>query len=88
MPRLKNEQKVTLDVGNAKGLRIHNVTTEEVMIYIDHYQGKSWSAIIGEKRLAGGAVFECTRIELGHDEVRVSVRGADTGVDLIQVDVL
>ncbi len=86
MSRLKDEQTVIVDIGNVAGLSVLNLTGDKVFVYVDYENAKGvWSAIVGERLVAGGATFERTRIDLGHDRVRVGVRGPDDGRDLVEV---
>ena len=86
MSRLKNEQTVIVDIGNVAGLSVLNLTEDKVFVYVDYQDAKGiWSALTGERLVAGGATFERTRIDLGHDSVRVGGRGTDDGRDLVEV---
>lgn len=86
MSRLKDEQTVIVDIGNVAGLSVLNLTDDKVLVYVDYQDSKGhWSALTGERLVAGGSTFERTRVELGHDRVRVGVRGPDDGRDLVEV---
>jgi hypothetical protein len=85
MTRLKDEQTVIVNLGE-NALTITNLVEEDVRIYVDHQLANGdWSAITGERRLAGGAIYERTPAELGHERVRVGVRGPEDGRDLVEV---
>ncbi|HEX4116272.1 MAG TPA: hypothetical protein VHY18_10405 [Solirubrobacteraceae bacterium] len=86
MSRLKDEQTVIVNIGNIAGLSVLNLTGDKVLVYVDCQDSKgNWSALTGERLIAGGSTFERTRAELGHDQVRVGVRGPDDGRDLVEV---
>lgn len=87
MSRLKDGQTVMLDIGNVAGLSVLNLTEDKVFVYVDRYDHArdTWSAITGERLVAGGGVFARTRIDLGYEQVRVGVSGPDDGRDLVEV---
>lgn len=86
MSRLKDEQTVIVDIGNVGGLSVLNLTDDKVLVYVDYQDSKgNWSALTGERLVAGGSRFDRTRAELGHERVRVGVRGPDDGRDLVEV---
>jgi hypothetical protein len=86
MPRLKNNQTALVDLGEAPGLSVRNLIEEEVLIYVDRQlENGEWSAVVGEKRLAAGDVFDRLREDLGYEHVRVGVRGEEDVRDLVEV---
>ena len=85
MSRLKNNETVMVDLGEASGLSVRNLIEEAVLIYVDRRVDGGWSAVVGEKRLAGGEVFDRLREDLGYEHVRVGVRGEEDIRDLVEV---
>jgi hypothetical protein len=83
--KLKNEQTVEVDLGASATLTIRNLVEVPVLIYVDFDAGDHWTAITGERKLPAGGEFVRSRVELGHERVRVGVRGPDDGRDLVLV---
>ena len=83
--RLKNEQTTNVDLGQDATLAIKNLVEVDVLIYVDYKANEHYSPIIGERKLAAGGEFVRSRVELGHEHVRVGVRGPDDGRDLVLV---
>jgi len=75
MTMLQNEQTVVVDLGNVQWLTVRNVAAVPVYIYVDWQTAEGhWSPISGQVRLGVGSSYARTRIELGHERVRVAVR--------------
>jgi hypothetical protein len=75
MTLLQNEQTVVVDLGEANLLTVRNLVGVPVYIYVDwQMPNGQWSAISGQVRLAAGGTYTRTRVELGHEHVRVGVR--------------
>lgn len=86
MPRLKDEQTTMVEIAPPLiGVRVQNITDKQIKVYIDWHNGQVWSALTGERTVAVGATFDRTREELGHQQVRVGVRGPEDGRDIADV---
>ena len=83
--KLKNEQTTTVDLGQDTALAIKNLVDVEVLVYVDCKANGHYSPITGERRLGAGGEFVRSRVQLGHEHVRVGVRGPDDGRDLVLV---
>jgi hypothetical protein len=86
MTKLKDGQTTLVDLGNAKGLSVRNLTATKVRVYVDYRDGEgSWQPITDEISLTAGGLLECKKQDLGHEHVRVGVLGPDDGSDLVEV---
>ena len=90
--KLKNGESRQVDIGNSSGIDVRNLLPEEegkvhnITTAIDYQlPNGQWSAITGTVTIAAGKSRGWTRIELGHDKVRVGVHGPDDGRDIAEV---
>ncbi len=75
---LRDCDTVNIDLGIGNGvLTVVNLSNTHTSIFVDYFDGRNYSAITGEKKLAPGGLLNATRVELGHDHVRVGAQGQE-----------
>ncbi len=68
---------VEIDVGLGGGVTVANLSDAPTSVFIDYFNGAHFSAITGERKLPVGGSLSRTRIELGHERVRVAATGRE-----------
>jgi hypothetical protein len=82
---LKNGETQEIDLGNSNGLSATNVSVEKARFYVDYHEGGAWKPVTGEIKLEPGETRGWTRVELGHEHVRVGAQGLDDGSVIVRV---
>lgn len=84
---LHDEETVEIDVPPDGGVSVANLSDVPTTVYIDHFDGRQFSAITGERKLAVGptGVLTKTRAQLGFAKVRVGARGREGSLPIAKV---
>jgi hypothetical protein len=81
---LKNGETQEIDIGNSSGLSATNVSAADAEFHVDYYEGGGWTSV-QDVTLKPGEIRSWTRVELGHENVRVGAEGLDNGSTIVRV---
>jgi hypothetical protein len=83
---LYDNDELEIDLGNSPGITVQNIDrTEPVSVFLDYRSGNTYQPILGEQKLVPGQLLVKTRISLGHEHIRVGVKGGRRGSQIAKV---
>lgn len=85
---VSNDETQTIDIGDSAGVTITNLSAVNVEIFVDYQQENgTWTSVNGNATLAPGATWAKTRVEIGHDHIRIGARAPELadGVPMLRV---
>jgi hypothetical protein len=74
---LRDDDTVEINIGLGGGVTVANLSDTPTSVFIDYFNGAHFSAITGERKLPVGGSLSRTLVELGHENIRVGVKGQE-----------
>jgi hypothetical protein len=75
-----------IHVGGSERITIRNTSGDPADLFVDLKVGAAWCPFTGRVTLPAGGCWSASPAELGHDQIRVVVRGADDGRSIVRVE--
>lgn len=77
---MRNEETQEIDLGNAKGVEIKNISGMDVKVYFDYrLPSGQWSAIFGELTIKPDGTLYKSKSDINHEHIRIGAKGEGGG---------